>query len=275
MEGLRVAPSYYAVTTQEDNCKQELLQNLTVHSSAIESTDVSEIKQAITTIKKIKDKYTAASQQLSSWHIKNGSYDAAREIRNTRLDLVHKDCSEFVKSLNARLHELGEDVTSSIGAPSVLHEMNTMNRLTHQSVLGNRTINEEIANKNESLHPSCDDPPSPAASSHHSSPSPSENEVFISQRMSNVCFNDRQPIRTQPDSSKIESQNAPHPMQSERLDPVTRQQLKQDLLRGLGDPFDGTPTAFWPWQQQISTRLLESECSALDSLHILQAEYHW
>ena len=56
-----------------------------------------------------------------------------------------------------------------------------------------------------------------------------------------------------------------------RLDSTSRRQLKQDLIRGIGDPFDGSPEHFWAWQQQMSNKLMEAECSALDSTYILKA----
>jgi hypothetical protein len=57
----------------------------------------------------------------------------------------------------------------------------------------------------------------------------------------------------------------------EILDPISRQQLRQELLRGLGESFSGDPQRFWCWHQQISTRLLEAEAGSLDSMYILQA----
>ena len=61
-----------------------------------------------------------------------------------------------------------------------------------------------------------------------------------------------------------------HFSNDEILDPVNRHTLRQNLMKGLGEPFNGDPQHFFAWKSMISRRLLEAEASALDSLYILQ-----
>ena len=56
-----------------------------------------------------------------------------------------------------------------------------------------------------------------------------------------------------------------------QLDPIIKRKLRQDLLRGLGEPFTGNPLKFWSWKNQISVRLGEAECGSFDSLLIMKA----
>ena len=45
--------------------------------------------------------------------------------------------------------------------------------------------------------------------------------------------------------------------------------MRYDLLRGIGDPFDGTPEHFWSWRNQLSIHLAEADCGPLDTLYVM------
>ena len=48
--------------------------------------------------------------------------------------------------------------------------------------------------------------------------------------------------------------------------------MKQDLRRGIGEPFDGTsPEKYWAWKLQLMEHINEAECSARETLLILES----
>ena len=57
--------------------------------------------------------------------------------------------------------------------------------------------------------------------------------------------------------------------QSSFINPLLRRQVRYDLLRGIGDPFDGTPEHFWSWRNQLSIHLAEADCGPLDTLYVM------
>ena len=68
-----------------------------------------------------------ANNHLSRWFTKNGSYSNAAEVRNEKHDLIYEDCAGIITALNARLVELGDDVASTLGAPSVVSNQSINN----------------------------------------------------------------------------------------------------------------------------------------------------
>ena len=48
-------------------------------------------------------------------------------------------------------------------------------------------------------------------------------------------------------------------------------QLRQELLRGFGEPFNGRIELFWSWRETITSRIKEIEASPSDELEILKA----
>ena len=58
---------------------------------------------------------------------------------------------------------------------------------------------------------------------------------------------------------------------SSSLDTFSRIKLRQELLRGLGDPFDGQIELFWSWRESITSRAIEIGASPSDELQILKA----
>ena len=56
------------------------------------------------------------------------------------------------------------------------------------------------------------------------------------------------------------------------VDPYVRHQLKQDLRRGIGEPFDGAaPEKYWAWKLQLMEHIDEARCSAREILLILES----
>ena len=55
------------------------------------------------------------------------------------------------------------------------------------------------------------------------------------------------------------------------LDAFARQQLRADLIRGMGEPFKGDVISFWPWKQHITNRMNEINASPSDEVEILKA----
>ena len=53
------------------------------------------------------------------------------------------------------------------------------------------------------------------------------------------------------------------------IDPYLRRQLKLELLRGIGEPFDGAPEYFWAWKSRLESQLSEAQTSALETLNVL------
>ena len=56
-----------------------------------------------------------------------------------------------------------------------------------------------------------------------------------------------------------------------RADPISRRILKNDLRRGLGEKYDGSPQRFWAWYYDINSQLLECEASPAETVLILKA----
>ena len=52
-------------------------------------------------------------------------------------------------------------------------------------------------------------------------------------------------------------------------DPRLKRQIRQELLRGVGDPFDGKPEQFWAWKTRLLPQMVEAQTSSLDNLYIL------
>ena len=55
------------------------------------------------------------------------------------------------------------------------------------------------------------------------------------------------------------------------LDAFTRTQLRLELLRGVGDPFEGDIASFWSWRANITSRINEIDPTPLDEVQILRA----
>ena len=55
------------------------------------------------------------------------------------------------------------------------------------------------------------------------------------------------------------------------LDTFSRIQLRQELLRGHGEPFDGRIELFWSLRETIKSRIIEIDASPSDELQILKA----
>ena len=46
-------------------------------------------------------------------------------------------------------------------------------------------------------------------------------------------------------------------------------QIRQDLIKGVGEPFDGSPCLFWNWQQFLTFKIVDAEPNAAEELQIL------
>ena len=94
--------------------------------------------------------FSLANNDLSRWFTKNDSYSNAAEVRNEKHDLIYENCAGIITALNARLVELGDDVASTLGAPSVVSNQTINNNdasgtrvPSYCSVLGSRENNLE------------------------------------------------------------------------------------------------------------------------------------
>ena len=248
-------PTLATLEGQDDAAKVNLL-SLITSVSTDENSAPNEIRMQVSDMKKACNTYETASRALSTWHSNKGSVQAATEVRNCRIEIVHSDAREAIRNLNQVLDSLGEDRMSSIGSvkPSVISRVEGDDKSQHY---GSERSAVAPSNRSGSDHHD--------ASSHSfAAPKASEKAKTLTECLSQLSLN------TEADMSSNDN-TSPEFEDIDHLDPVSRRQLKQDLLRGLEDPFDGSPELFWSWQQQIGRRLLEAEVGSLDSLHILKA----
>ena len=127
MEGKRFVPSFNELRRVEETCKDNLRRNISICSEHISHDNALKIKEVIVNLKLVIKKFSLANNDLSRWFTKNGSYSNAAEVRNEKHDLIYEDCAGLITALNARLVELGDDVASTLGAPSVLSNQSITN----------------------------------------------------------------------------------------------------------------------------------------------------
>ena len=53
------------------------------------------------------------------------------------------------------------------------------------------------------------------------------------------------------------------------IDPYLSRQLKLELLKGIGEPFDGSPEHYWAWKSRMLSQIREAQTSALETLNVL------
>jgi hypothetical protein len=235
--------------TSEDSAKDTLV-NVLRESGVSTDFDTKQLRQRIVTIKEAINKYETASRALSKYLGANAASDESETIRKTRINLVYMESREALNALNKRLVELGAESASSIGEISLVgappntpseHE-NNVNEDINEQPLGAPADNITRECAMEDLQAQI---------------------RRLQESFSALPMERRVQARQMPSGGDEE--------ETERLDPISRRQLRQDLLKGMDEPFSGVAEYFWCWYHQLERRLHECEAGALDSIHILKA----
>ena len=109
----RSAPTKLQLENLEDTARN-LLQNKLKETDAIESDDPEVIRHEIKCVKNLSDAFHDASKNLSKWYRNNGHVNMLNCIRKQRIALCHEESPDYVKDLNAKLSQLGEETSSSL-----------------------------------------------------------------------------------------------------------------------------------------------------------------
>ena len=242
----------------EDNTKEILLSSISNIDYDDESlSEPSKIHSLICNLKANLKQYEAASVNLSTRLWDQGSRQRSQEVRNERLKIVYTECRSVIKNLNKILEEKGQQPASTIGSHAT-------------SALGAKVENRppKVDAPISILKPCVNVPsvilntPSEDPQALVNDPNPDEHIMESASAISRLNFQEHLGAPSRPEAS-LEN--------IEVLDPFSKQQLKQSLLKGLGEPFNGEPERYWSWSREMRFRLLEAGVGPLDSLYILQS----
>ena len=283
------APALRTLQDEEEANRTKLVSLLVqVRSETPISGDPPKIRERIASIKSLCSTYEESSNTLAKRYEKLGSTQQANEVKNERLKIIYLESKEVVKNLNRSLEDQGEDALSSIRTPShvdsytpttrnqelVRHEAQGLQPNAASNVVDNLVASTNLERQNQDIlvRTSLNDAGLQANDQHS----------FHGLTEANVNRNDdtnprydavtEYLRRTEPNN--IDPIPYMQPLQEnfpDELDPVSRHHLKQDLLKGMDDKFSGDPKHYWPWNQQISRRMIEAKVGPMDSMYILRA----
>ena len=285
-ESRRISKSLPRLLKDEEAAKKEVTDIFTNAVTESQAQDVCYIRDRIAKLKLVVSNFENISVELFNHHMKNGSLEEARTCRRERLKLIHQDSADEVKVLNALLSNLGQETASSISRltrlsnasafvaeragvsePRIESPVNVEPPLDQQEddsfteamsqVLSERSARNECPpNRTDAEGPCLEALP------HHPKRPEMSSEEKVNAFLSECNF---------PRAAHFERDFNPQSEQIELLDPTSRRQLKQEILRGSGEPFGGNPEHFWEWRNQLERRIAEAQLGPLDTLYVLQA----
>jgi len=285
----RNRPSKFTLDSNLESARDTLLNSLS-KCQGLEEMSLPQLNNLVKEIKASCRVFETASVALSKYLSDHGMPSAAAENTNERLALVYTEVKQCVSNLNIQIVSLGGDAASDI------------TRLSHTNVQKADALNASApvfvpvkqkigasslpaipaAPKNTNrIEPfrSCDNNNDLLVEqndivSHVSNLPREETEQVVARdsvsqadKLPQPCFNEQSPVEKFVASNTKGDKCVDYSI----LDPISRMNLRQQLLSGFGDPFAGEPDKFHAWKKQIQLRLLETDCSALDSLYILKA----
>ena len=112
METRRQIPSMYVLRKQVEDLSATLADLVSRAPDTITS-DCSELGTYVLKVKAVKNRFSAASQQLSTTLLKNGCIDAAQNVRSERHSL-HSEVQEFIILSNTIMSSNNVDLLSNI-----------------------------------------------------------------------------------------------------------------------------------------------------------------
>ena len=278
MAGRNIPPSYNILVQNEDQTKEKLRLVLMEGTDYdMSNVDASSIRAKISKIKASVSSYSAASKALSEWYLANGSIEQCNEVRSERLTLAHKEAPECVKSLNQVLRSIDEDLESDLLSLS-------MSTADPNKFIPPRK--EQGENNLIDINGSPQNIPRIGQNSNEISPlatsnfPPRELPIFPPVN-SNALVSDVGDIIPTRNFNRANVENNSYQnnlpiaqnlsSEPERLDPLSRRLLKQDLRKGLSERYDGNPSKFWAWYTEINGYIIESEASPTEIIYILKA----
>ena len=267
----RRSKSLARLLEDEGAAKKAITNILIVPLDQDQSSDCDAIKARIADLKEAIVSYESASAALYGHYMKAGCVEEANEARTERLKLVYQECSDHVKEWNSLLRGLGYEATSSISRLSRLtNASNFINRRKETNPRETTSNPYPLASENQRNNDQFS-----TAESQRLSEGEEEEQIVPTHERTQMSTTEKVEKFLQRSSASQEPPSelggATYDDQLETLDPVSRRHLKQELLRGSGEPFAGNSEQFWEWKAQILRRMAEAQTGPLDSMYVLQA----
>jgi len=301
----RNCPSKLTLDANLESARDQLLINLS-KCQYMEDMSLQELIDLSKNIKLLSKKFEIASNALSKYYTSHGMMASAAENTSERLTLIYHEAKMSVENLNMQIVSLGGDAVSNITrvSHSNVQNVNSLNvsAPVFEPIQHNQPVNivasslpvnpvTSVNNRKLKHFLSCDNNNVLVSAqnnvvSHISDVDDNvvndnidvDNHVIAQDSVSQAnelphSCNDRKRVEVNnPVQEYVQSNiKGEQSLDYSILDPVSRMNLRQQLLSGFGEPFTGEPDKFYAWKQQIMLRLLETNSSALDSLYILKA----